>query len=159
MHVSSQFSISGNQPAFRIVEEQLVINIPGWSVCGYCRTRRTGGHPAGIPSLSPSLCGFTGVRLFCLCLIPLLFIFLLFTHLLAPGSVPPSAPLDLSCLSGFHCFVVFFPLPVSPPVVCLPLSLSPNALILLSILLSLGLSLCGPVSMALPPHTPHPLSF
>ena len=123
MPVSSQVSISGNQPAFRIVEEQLVINIPGWSVCGYRRTRRTGGHPADIPSLSPSLRWFTGVRLFCLCLIPLLFIFLLFTHLLAPGSVPPSAPLDLSCLSGFHCFVVFFPLPVSPPVICLPLSL------------------------------------
>ena len=53
MHVPSQLPLSGNQPAFSIVEEQLVINIPGWSVCRYHRTWRTGGHPAHIPSLCP----------------------------------------------------------------------------------------------------------
>ena len=53
MHVPSQLPLSGNQPAFSIVEEQLVINIPGWSVCRYHRTWRTGGHLAHIPSLCP----------------------------------------------------------------------------------------------------------
>lgn len=158
MHVPSQLLLSGNQPAFRIVEEQLIINIPGWSVCRFRRTWRTGGHAAHSPSLSPR---FARVHT-CESFLPL-------SHppvVYLPPPLPSLGPrLCVSFLllwipAASRAFTVswfFFPLPVSPPVLCLPFSL--RALILLSALLSLGLSLCRPVSMALLLHTPHPPLF
>ena len=153
MHVPSQLPISGNQPAFSIVEEQLVINIPGWSVCRYHRTWRTGGHLAHIPSLCPH---FVWVHT-CVSFLPLSDPPVVYLPPLLPSLGPGlcvsfQLPLRLSLFRVFF----FFPLPVSPPVICLPLSLSLRALILLSVLLSLGLSLCRPVSMAVPLHTPRP---
>lgn len=124
LHAACTFSISGNQPAFMIVEEQLVINIPGWSVCGYRRTQRTGGHPADIPSLSPQFARVHRCASFlplsdppAVCLPPL-------HPSLGPRLCASFLLLWTSAASqAFTVSWVFFPLPVSPPVICLPLSL------------------------------------
>ena len=161
MHVPSQLPLSGNQPAFSIVEEQLVINIPGWSVCRYHRTWRTGGHPAHIPSLCPH---FAWVHM-CVSFLSLSDPLVVYLPPLFPSLGPrlcvsslllwtPAASQAFT-VSCFFFFPHFLFLLLSSA--CLSLSL--RALILLSVLLSLGLSLCRPVSMALPLHTPRPPLF
>lgn len=101
---ASQLPLSGNQQAFRIVEEQLVINILGWPVGRYHRTRGTGGSTRRLfLPLSP-VCVGSHVSIFSAS-VSLLFISLLYSHLSAPDSCLFPSLLDSSCLSGFHCHV------------------------------------------------------
>ena len=120
---ASQLPLSGNQQAFRIVEEQPVINILGWSVGRYHRTRGIGGdHLDGISFLSPQIVWVRVCTSFLhLSVSPVIYL---------PSLLPSFGPglLSPSCSSGLQLplrlsLLCVFSLPVSPPGICLPLSL------------------------------------
>lgn len=119
---ASQLPLSGNQQAFRIVEEQLVINILGWPVGRYHRTRGTGGSPRRLSLPLSPVCVGSHVSIFSASVcFPVIYLPSLLPSL-GPGLLSPpfSSGLQLPLRLSLSCVCS---LPVSPPGICLPLSL------------------------------------